>query len=420
MLKDRYDNPLSTGSATAQGHYIEGVDRVLSGAGQMAAPFHAALEADPAFAIAYCGLARALVLSGDMPAAKAAMANATELNVGLPSREGAHIHTMGLLFAGKANEAYQSVLSHVADYPRDAMIAQLATSIFGLIGFSGQPGREAELVAYTAGLLPHYGEDWWMLSQHAFSLCETGQLTAASKMIDRSMAIKDDNSHGAHVRSHVYYEEGNLTDGIAYLEGWLPQYDRAGLMHGHLSWHVALWALEQGDVARMWRRVDSDVQPNAAQGLPINILTDTASILYRAEMVGEAVSPERWKKISDYAAQSFPKLGNSFIDIHAALAHAMAGRVDLLDRYVSDAKGPAADLVAPCAGAYAAMVKEDWAAATALLSKAMVDDARLGGSRAQRDMLELSLVNALLRQGKGEEAKRILGLRRPVLAKSMH
>ena len=52
----------------------------------------------------------------------------------------------------------------------------------------------------------------------------------------------------------------------------------------------------------------------------------------------------------------------------------------------------------------------------ALLTSAMADHARLGGSRAQRDLLELALLSALLKLGKDEEAKRLLMLRRPALA----
>ena len=47
--------------------------------------------------------------------------------------------------------------------------------VFGLIGFSGQVGREIDLLEYTQKLLPHYTDDWWMISMHAISLCETGQ-----------------------------------------------------------------------------------------------------------------------------------------------------------------------------------------------------------------------------------------------------
>ena len=32
-----------------------------------------------------------------------------------------------------------------------------------------------------------------------------------------------------------------------YLNAWMPNYDRRSLLHGHLSWHQALWALHDGD-----------------------------------------------------------------------------------------------------------------------------------------------------------------------------
>ena len=56
----------------------------------------------------------------------------------------------------------------------------------------------------------------------------------------------------------------------------------------------------------------------------------------------------------------------------------------------------------------------DKAGAEAELIPVMADHARLGGSRAQRDLLELTLVNVLIRQGKAGEARRLLAMRRPL------
>ena len=145
-------------------------------------------------------------------------------------------------------------------------------------------------------------------------------------------------------------------------------------------------------------------------------MTDTASILYRAELAGQDVPAERWTQVSDYAAKMFPKTGQSFVDMHAALAHAMAGRNDLLKAYISDDKGFAGDVVQDCALAFDAILHQSWGEASAAFSAALKDDARLGGSRAQRDLLEFGLVNVLLRQGKGEEVERIIGMRRPFVA----
>jgi hypothetical protein len=274
------------------------------------------------------------------------------------------------------------------------------------------------LLAYTASLLPHYGEDWWCLSQHAFSLCEVGRVDEASEMVDRSLVLNPRNAHAAHVRSHASYEAGDRAAGHAFLKDWLKGYDRRGLLHGHLSWHVALWALEQGDTGLMWQIIDADVTPGAAKGLPINVLTDTASILYRAELAGEAVSPDRWRQVSAYAKHFFPKASLAFVDVHAALAHAMAGDSDALDSIVSNPAGPAAGLVRDFAEAYGAIARQAWTEATAHLTAAMADHARIGGSRAQRDLLEFTLLGVLLRQGHAEDARRLLALRRPALAGS--
>ena len=420
MLRDRYDNQITTKSDVARDHYITGVDRVLSGAADMAAPFEAAIAVDDNFVLGHSGLARALTLSNDMSGAKAALAQAIKVSSGVTTRELSHVNVMRLQFEGKAAKALVAMKEHVASYPRDAIIAGLSTGVFGMIGFSGHKGREAELLAFTSMLAPHYGEDWWMLTQHAFSLCEVGKLAEAGKLVDRSLAIKRDHSHAAHVRSHVYYEAGNLTDGVKFLEDWMPSYSRDGMMYGHLAWHAALWALEQGDMDKMWAWVDEEVKPDASIGLPINMITDTASILYRAELAGQVVDPVRWQHISEYASKAFPRVGNSFVDMHAALAHAMAGRKDELADYVDAAKGFASDVVQDCAKAFEAITRQDWASATTALSAALVDGARLGGSRAQRDLLEYSLVNVLLRQGKGEEAERIIGLRRPFRAHGAH
>lgn len=415
MLKDQYDNALTTSSQSACQNYIEGIDRILAGSPDMTSPFEAAIAADDNFALAYVGLARAQQLSGDSPSSRATIADAEAHSGGITTRESAHLHAMNLLLTGRVPEGYKAVRAHVADHPRDALVAQTATSVFGLIGFSGMPGREAELLAYTSELMPHYGEDWWCLGQHAFSLCETGQLDRASDMIDLSLSLNPKASHSAHVRSHIYYEVGETDRGVSYLKDWLSDYDRSGIMHGHLSWHVALWALEMGDVSQMWEHIDASVKPGVSQGLPINIMTDTASILYRAEIAGVAVPKERWQEISDYATQFFPKTSLGFVDIHAALAHAMAGNNEELSRIIDNPRGPCADLVREVAEAYRAVVSKNWGEATSIFLKALTDHARLGGSRAQRDLLDFSLLNVLLKQGKDEEASHLLQLRRPAL-----
>lgn len=419
MLKDRYDNLLTTSSATARDNYVAALDLMLEGQAGVLAGFERVTEEAPEFALGWAGLARARQYAGDMAGAASAIAHAKTMTSAITAREASQIHVFDLMLSGKA-EAYSAIRAHVALYPRDAIVVQTCSSVFGLIGFSGKPGREAELLAFNAGLLPHYGDDWWMMSQYAFALCETGNLDDADRHIDIAMAKNPANAHGAHVRSHVSYEMGAAEAGSSYLNSWLEGYDPEGVMFTHLNWHAALWTLEQGDIDLMWQKVDAAVAPEAATGSPaINVLTDTASILQRATLAGVPVSPVRWQSVSAYAKRAFPNTGNAFIDVHAALAHAMAGDVEALATIIDAPSGPAADLVPALASGFRAMAAGDWPLVAQHMMDGMSDLARIGGSRAQRDMIEQTLLTALSKQGKGEAARGIAALRRPVLSTTL-
>jgi hypothetical protein len=75
----------------------------------------------------------------------------------------------------------------------------------------------------------------------------------------------------------------------------------------------------------MWGRLDADIRTGLSESLPINFRTGTASLSAHAEMAGTSMLPDLWAEVSRYAARFFPKTGIGFVDIHAALAHAIAG-----------------------------------------------------------------------------------------------
>ncbi|UWQ96314.1 tetratricopeptide repeat protein [Rhodobacteraceae bacterium M385] len=418
METDRYGNTLGTESAVAARAYDIGVDHVLAATSGAREAFADAMAADEGFALAYVGAARAAMYAGDMGAIKPLMEKAVALSGGLSAREVSHIAVFNLLFSAKPVEARAAVEAHVLDHPRDAMVAQICTNIFGLIGFSGQPGREAALLAYTGALLPHYGDDWWMGSMHALSLTEVGRPGAGLEMMEASLARYGANANGSHFKAHALYEQGRTAEGRAYLNAWMANYAPQSVLHGHLSWHQALWALQDGDWDAMWRHYRDDIAPGAGHALPINVLTDGAALLWRAEMAGAAVAPEDWHALSAYATQHFPNPSQSFADIHAALAHAMAGDGAALAKVAEASHGYAADMVPPVARAWGAVARGDYALALVELTPVMADHARLGGSKAQRDLLELTWLLCLMRTGAHDEARRAISTRRPLFSQT--
>jgi hypothetical protein len=413
MFTDRYGNPVTAASAAARDAYQHGFDLFLSAEAGVPEALGAAIALDPNMACAHLALARhhKSYMKRDLVAQHLAAARAA---VGLSTQEQGQINALGLLLEGRGAEAYAAIKAHLAEYPRDALVAQPCIGVFGIIGFSGQPGREAEQLAFTTALAPHYGDDWWFLAGHAFAQMETGRVGPAADSIERSLAARRRSGNGAHYRAHLYYEVGETKAGYEYLRDWRRDYGRGGLLHCHTGWHIGLWALAEGNEAAMWEVVDADV--NGGEGPPLNVLTDMASILYRAEFAGVEVPAERWRAVSDFAAKFFPNPGLAFGDVHAALAHAMAGRGDALAKIVTDAKGPAADVVAALASGFGALAGGRWEEALHAFSPAMGSHERIGGSRAQRDLIEFAYVSALLKLDRGDEARRMLAMRRPVVA----
>ncbi|WP_299625288.1 tetratricopeptide repeat protein [uncultured Tateyamaria sp.] len=413
MLDDAYGNPVGTLSATARDAYDLGVHRFLGGEAGVADAFEAAIAADDGFALAHIGLARQMQLRSDPDKVRACLSRARALTSGLSDREQAHINACALLLEGKAAQARAAVYEHVKVWPKDVMIAQMCTSVFGLIGFSGLPGREAEQLAFISGLAPHYGDNWWWRAQLAFAQLEVGQLDAAATNIEAALAINPTSAHSAHIRAHLYYENLQDAEGLTYLAQWRKGYAPTAVLYNHVSWHVGLWSLEVGDLDQMWQVLDSDIAPDISQGPPLNVLTDNAALLFRAELAGVEVPVARWTELSAYASARFPKPGLGFADIHAALAHARGGDRDALDVIIEGAAGPVADLTRTLAMAYREMEDRQWAKAATQFGAAMRDHARIGGSKAQRDLIDFSLAACLVQDGRRQEARTVLSITRP-------
>ena len=413
MLKDAYGNILGTKSHLARDAYDAGVLKFLGAEPQVIPSFKSAIEADEGFAMAHIGMAREMQLRAQPDQVRASLARARELAPGLSARERSHIHISGLLLEGKSAEARKSVYEHVENWPRDVMIAQMCTSVFGLIGFSGLPGREAEQLAYTMRLAPHYEDDWWCRAQLAFAQLEVGQLDLAETNIEAALEANPQSAHSAHIRAHLYYENREDEEGLHYLSDWWEQYDPEGILYNHVSWHVGLWSLESGDLDRMWQVLDVDISPEHSLGPPLNVLTDNASLLFRAELAGVEVPIDRWKNISAYALARFPKPGLCFADVHAAIAHARGGNRQGLNTLIEGAQGPAADLTRTLSIAYREMEDGHNSRAAEYFSVALRDHARIGGSNAQRDLIDFSLAACLVRDGRQQEARTMLSITRP-------
>ena len=355
--------------------YREGVERLLAAKPGPERAFRRAIDADPEFALAHAGLARALFLAARIPEARAAATRARELTPKLPSRECTVAEIVLLTVEGASAKAYALAREHLQQYPRDAMALAPCTGVFGLIGFSGREGREQELRQLMEELAPHYGEEPWFLVQLAFSRVETGDTEIARRTIERAMELDPESAHGAHVKAHVHYEANEKARGLEFLQDWIRSYAKEGLLHCHINWHIALWQLELGNYAAARRTYLQGVHPGAAWGPPINVLTDAAAFLWRAELAGHEREGDLWREVSAYGSKNFPAAGLAFADVHRALAYAVTADQSALDNMLHElhdreeaGKLLAGPIVPHLAEAFDAFARKDYAKAVALIA----------------------------------------------------
>jgi tetratricopeptide (TPR) repeat protein len=400
---DRNGHKLTTNEAAAAA-FNDGVEKLLSANAGAIEAFGRAIEADPTYAPAYIALARKHQIRANRAEAKAALAGAREHAGKFSGREASLVNCLGLVVEGKADLALPAIHAHLRDFPRDALALSPCAGVFGLYGFSGLSGRDRALREYLDSLAPGFGEDWWFLVQHGFALVETGDVPAGAAKVERALALYPREGNGAHIRAHAHYELGESRAGFDALSAWTKDYARESLLHCHLDWHRALWALALGRRDEAWAIYRAGVAPGSIWGPSLNVATDAASFLLRAELAGDARRPEEWKRVADYCRAEFPRAGIAFLDVHALLASAMAGDDSGFAERKSGARGAAADIVGGLGEAFDAYAKGRPGACADFLAPWLASHERIGGSRAQRDLLEELHLAALTQAGRKQDA----------------
>jgi tetratricopeptide (TPR) repeat protein len=420
MLTDRYELPLSTASSAARDAYVQGCEAKLTMYPGAIAAFDRAIAADPGFALGHAARAHVLLERGDAAAARNSMAAANSLATGLSAREASHIAFFDLLAAGDTEAALSALRTHLDAWPRDAIVLGTTAFTNGLIGSSGRAGQKCALLELLDGLAPSYGDDWWFTAHHGMALSENGQRDAAGSKIERSLAQNPNNPWAAHARAHLCYEEGDPNAARAFLTSWLTTYPRNGLLYSHLSWHLALGDLEVGDAAAALRLFREAFSPDVHSGPPRAKVTDAVSFLWRWELAGHPRDAEAWRMMHDFANGALPRAGVAFSDMHVALAQAVAGNDEALEararqmgELAREGRYPSGPFVPAVSRAFAAFERRDFSAAIDALEPIAGELERIGGSRAQLDLVEFTLLKAYLGADRLNDARRLLRVRRP-------
>ena len=410
-ITDRYGLALTTSSTVAAERFQDGMDRLLAYGPGVEECFTSALQADDRLAVAHAGLALVAVANGDAATAQAAAGRARETVGGATRRERQHVEALSALVAGETARGLDLVAEHLADFPRDALLVNQASSA---IGFAGRPDREEYRMAFLERLAPAYGDDWWFQSALAFTYHEIDRYEDSRRLSERSLSQYPANAGASHNLAHIYFETLDTDAGAAFLADWMAGYDPRASFHCHLAWHLAMFELHRGRYAQALDIFERDV---VAAVNPRLAMIDGSALLWRFRLDGQdggSGRPLDWRPLAELA-ERVSRPGFVFGEIHAALAYAASGDEAALTRLMDglralDAKGhPIAGTVAlPMVQGVAAFVAGDHAGALAHFEPVEGQMHRVGGSHAQWELFEETMVASYLALERFDAALRLV------------
>lgn len=365
----------------------------------------AALREAPEFVMALVLQAWLLACSRDPRRVRAAAPVLDRLRR-LPAnaRERGHIAALQALLADDIERAKSRFSDLLRQQPRDVLALQVAHAFDYLTGDLPQlQGRAAAVLPAWSPRLPGYGA---VLAMHAFGLEEGGDYEGATQAAEAALHINPLDARAHHVMAHVHEMSASPAAGLQWLHERAAGWALDTTVATHCHWHLALFHLALGRPDRALAVHDQHIRGNGPY--EVSDLIDASALLWRVELAGADVGP-RWAGLSAAWSARIDDAYCSFNDIHAMLAFVGARHWHhaqrLIDRLVRSAAQPTRHgqtsrlLGLEACGALLAYGRGEHAGVVRLLSRLPASAHRLGGSHAQRDVLQLTLQRSVDRMG---------------------
>ncbi len=302
-----------------------------------------------------------------------------------------------------------------ADYPRDLALLKIAQyHAFNAGDAAHMLSLAKQALSANAHLAP-------MHSMLAFAYEQSNELNAAERAANRALEIYADEPWAHHALAHVHLGRGTIKQGLAQLSASAPSWTGLNsFMFTHNWWHVALFDIACGDTSHALTIYDErcwGVQPEYSQDQ-----IGAVSLLARLELAGVDVA-DRWQQLRPFLEARSDDVIQPFLSLQYlyGLARSSSPRAaQLLTLMHQQTQTPCVaqdaglwrEVGIPLGKAMMAHAERRYEEAADLIASVRKQIWRIGGSHAQRDLFEQLLLDARLRSGQWEKARKTLENRR--------
>jgi tetratricopeptide (TPR) repeat protein len=411
---DRWGVPVRSGSAEAVALLDEAIEDLAALAGDPVADAEAAVAADDGLVLGHIYRAY-LALYGTTSEGVATAAEMLKKldEAVLGEREAHHLRAARSWADGDWEAAARSLERALLCHPRDLLALKVVQDLYFFLG------NRLELRDAAARVLPAWPRDlpgWgYVQGIYAFGLEENADYRQAESRARAALDHNPGDVWSVHALAHVFEMEGSQRVGVEFLTASADHWS-SSFFAIHNWWHRTLYHLELGEVDEALRLYDAPIRAGrSTQWLDV---VDAAALLWRLSLFGVDVAD----RAAQLAADIDDLVGDPvyiFNDWHALMAFGLAGdraraeRVILANRHLT---APTNRAAAQRAGldlleAFAAFAAGRPGRAIDLLVDIRPRANVVGGSHAQRDVIDLTLIAAAARAGDDSLARALVAER---------
>src|SRR5438067_9056515 len=411
MIEDAQGHRLSGATAAAAAIYEQAVRAFNLVHGDSVGLFDKAREAAPDFAMATLGKAWVFAIANDpglMTKAAALVETARALT--LNEREQAHLAALSQVVQGARAAAVAMLERHLMQYPFDIVAHQAAALSDGFLGrFHRIRDRSARALPLWPKDMPGYGS---LLAFHAFGAEEAGDYARAEDESREAAELEPLSFWPHHTVAHVMEMTGRPEDGLGWMAAREALWSTPGHMNQvHIWWHKALFHLELGQYEDALALYDGPIR--ATQRPLCLSLSNASALLWRLDTLGYDIG-DRWRELADLWTDRADGKCLVFGDIHAAMAELRSGQEALVERRLAamretavsgaEAAGLYRSVGIPVVEGLTAFHRGAYDEAVESLLPVRFDLWQIGGSHAQRDIVDWTLTEAAVRAGQRDVA----------------
>jgi hypothetical protein len=262
---------------------------------------------------------------------------------------------------------------------------------------------------------------------YAFGLEECNQYGQSSAAGQRAVEINPDDVWGIHAVVHTYEMQGEVPAGVRFMRARRADWTEGNFLNVHNSWHYALYLLQAGDTDGALAVYDRFLHHDGSDDVALELL-DATALLWRLWLEG-ADAGDRWRPLAQAWARILAPGFYPFNDMHAIMAFIgndeldrAGGVVAALERVVGadsiEATGtvPTGTAMTAAVGlpvcrslAHFGAGRYERVLAELLPIRTRVHE--FGGSHAQRDAVERTLLEAAIRAGRLDLASALVSER---------